>query len=76
MIREYRKIGSAPSTSGRLAQLGEHGVRNAGVAGSNPAPSTKLRLNARPATVPYTTKRRSVRPSRVLLINILTLAGC
>src|SRR5271166_5801808 len=28
-------------TRGRLAQLGEHGVRNAGVAGSNPAPSTK-----------------------------------
>src|SRR5580704_10282223 len=27
--------------SGRLAQLGEHGVRNAGVAGSTPAPSTK-----------------------------------
>ncbi len=27
--------------SGRLAQLGEHGVRNAGVVGSNPMPSTK-----------------------------------
>jgi hypothetical protein len=26
--------------SGRLAQLGEHGVRNAGVVGSNPMPST------------------------------------
>jgi hypothetical protein len=25
---------------GRLAQLGEHGVRNAGVVGSNPMPST------------------------------------
>ena len=28
---------------GRLAQLGEHGVRNAGVVGSNPMPSTNLR---------------------------------
>jgi hypothetical protein len=27
---------------GRLAQLGEHGVRNAGVEGSNPLPSTKI----------------------------------
>jgi putative endonuclease len=30
-------------TSGRLAQLGEHRVRNAGVGGSNPLPSTSLR---------------------------------
>jgi hypothetical protein len=27
--------------SGRLAQLGEHNVRNVGVGGSNPLPSTK-----------------------------------
>ena len=27
---------------GRLAQLGEHRVRNAGVGGSNPLPSTKF----------------------------------
>ena len=27
--------------SGRLAQLGEHHVRNVGVVGSNPMPSTK-----------------------------------
>jgi hypothetical protein len=53
MIREYRKMGSAPSTSGRLAQLGEHGVRNAGVAGSNPAPSTKLQ-----GSLLYPTPRR------------------
>ena len=30
----------AGGSSGRLAQLGEHGVRNAGVVGSNPMPST------------------------------------
>ena len=35
---------------GRLAQLGEHGVRNAGVVGSNPMPSTIQSLNC---TVPY-----------------------
>jgi hypothetical protein len=29
-------------TRGRLAQLGEHRVRNAGVGGSNPLPSTKV----------------------------------
>lgn len=28
--------------SGRLAQLGEHHVRNVGVVGSNPMPSTNL----------------------------------
>ena len=31
-------------TGGGLAQLGEHDVRNVGVAGSNPVPSTKPRL--------------------------------
>lgn len=31
-------------TGGRLAQLGEHRVRNAGVGGSNPLPSTNLSL--------------------------------
>src|SRR5882672_11093029 len=30
-----------PAGSGRIAQLGEHRVRNAGVEGSNPFPSTK-----------------------------------
>ena len=31
--------------SGRLAQLGEHHVRNVGVVGSNPMPSTKTPLS-------------------------------
>jgi hypothetical protein len=35
--------------SGRLAQLGEHRVRNAGVVGSNPMPSTRV---TRPNSLP------------------------
>ena len=31
------------STEGRLAQLGERGVRNAEAEGSNPLPSTSIR---------------------------------
>ena len=38
--------------SGRLAQLGEHHVRNVGVVGSNPMPSTNfLLLRQVPATL-------------------------
>ncbi len=32
-------------SSGGLAQLGEHYVRNVGVGGSTPLPSTKIRIN-------------------------------
>ena len=35
-----RRIGRRFVRSGRLAQLGEHHVRNVGVVGSNPMPST------------------------------------
>ncbi len=34
-------------SSGRLAQLGEHRVRNAGVVGSSPTPSTNLSCRSR-----------------------------
>jgi hypothetical protein len=36
----YYRIADASRTYGRLAQLGEHHVRNVGVGGSNPLPST------------------------------------
>ena len=35
-----RRTGQHSFDSGRLAQLGEHHVRNVGVVGSNPMPST------------------------------------
>ena len=38
-------------TRGRLAQLGEHRVRNAGVGGSNPLPSTNIHLDLEPTTL-------------------------
>jgi hypothetical protein len=37
-----RARSSAKQACGRLAQLGEHHVRNVGVVGSNPMPSTKV----------------------------------
>jgi hypothetical protein len=36
---------------GGLAQLGEHYVRNVGVGGSTPLPSTKLIVSLQPAVV-------------------------
>ena len=38
----------SPTSRGRLAQLGEHHVRNVGVVGSNPMPSTNSSLPVKP----------------------------
>src|SRR5579875_489946 len=40
--RIIRQVIPLRTLGGRLAQLGEHRVRNAGVGGSNPLPSTKI----------------------------------
>ena len=43
-LHRMRRLGHNQKdvSSGRLAQLGEHRVRNAGVGGSNPPPSTMI----------------------------------
>jgi short-subunit dehydrogenase len=48
------------SPNGRVAQLGEHRVRIAGVAGSNPVPSTKIQVAASPGS-PRETRRQKTR---------------
>jgi hypothetical protein len=46
-------VPTLPGTGGGLAQLGEHDVRNVGVGGSNPLPSTKPRLRVSGISIKY-----------------------